>query len=119
MTDQLTDEQVIRKAVELADGWREHRGTFICDELPMSWLFDRLDDAAFNEDGYEAALDALAAQLVRQVDALYDTDLFFVDADRWMVRIEKHSIGTMGRSGGPDRTMNTLRAIVESGVLDK
>jgi hypothetical protein len=85
---------LIRKAVSLADGWRETVLPFID----------------------QRKLDALAAQLVRQVDA---TDDYYV--------IVKHDFAAV-RGRGPcvkhvedddaDRTLNTINAIVESGVLE-
>ena len=88
----------IKKAVELADGFsfNDKDAYFSTDELGCMWL------------------DALAAQLVRQVDALGTVTLNIYDR------------GTeVGKSGQPwatgiahDRTMNTIKAIVDSGVLE-
>ena len=90
------DNDIIKQAVELAEGW--FLGEF-SDEVvhfPQS----------FGNHGYidqQWVLDALAAQLVRQVDALRP-------------EIYEH-LFPRGHLG-PDRTENTIRAIVESGVLD-
>ena len=85
----------IRKAVELADGWDYYAD----DDHDQGWL------------------DMLAAQLVRQVDAL-DGFNFVSGQDCysyvWRACDDKAEMA----SYGPDRTMNTIKAIVASGVLD-
>ena len=96
----------IRKAVELAEGWSE----VTCNSTPLEIM-----EAP---SGYRGALiedvllDALAAQLVRQVDAagwcmVITTDISEILAGDSSTFAE-----------GPDRTMNTIKAIVDSGVLD-
>ena len=107
----MTDEEIIRRGVELADGWRLlSRGQI---ETPVFNAIAIL----INMD--QLFLDALAAQLTRQVDALdngffiditkHGADLYFGDA------LSEELVAGIA---GPDRTMNTLRAIVESGVLE-
>ncbi len=105
----------IRKAVELADGFsftRPGRGqqkqSLHVDYVGL-YLSDEISDPI---------LDALAAQLVRQVDVLAE---FFVDSDRygtakvWRGRYENMS--RVAKSNGENRTMNTIKVIVDSGVL--
>ena len=80
-------EDVIRKAVELADGfWWKEDCVHVLD-TPMHYRADALP---------QTILDALAAQLTRQVDELDD---YWVCAE-------------------DDRTMNTIKAIVDSKVLE-
>jgi len=111
----MNDQDYICKAVKLADGWwfysdNTYRvnflsGNFIIEEIPQ---------------GHK---DALAAQLVRQVDAL----------DKVLIQISPlHTVlkwrDTYGdvmefrrkeRSEGTDRTTNTIKAIVDSTVLQR
>ena len=118
----MTD--IIRKAVELADGW----GTLSSEKLvgvkstigkPLSinWLKE------------QATLDALAAQLVRQVDALCPH--YNIYYHKWLEGKQKQYTQLIGlRSSimsyhevlveveGNDRTMNTIKVIVDSGVLE-
>ncbi len=103
---------VIRKAVELADGWKYdeigHTGKYKI-HLPdtmQTWV-------DFN---YQPALDALAAQLVRQVDVLDEYRFNFARRGTMLKpRIGGH---LLGYCKGDDRTMNTIKAIVDSGVLE-
>ena len=90
----MNEQDYIKAAVELADGWTYHDGDcsheeterwFIGCKLPQVWL------------------DALAAQLVRQVDA--------IDGEK--IHNDFIQIGV----GPKDRTMNTIKAIVDSKVL--
>lgn len=111
----MTDKDIIRKAVELADGWCWNwDGAFNAD-ISNQMIFGR-----GAVDPQQWALDALAAQLVRQVDALHDGWLFESYEDR--ATVIRFDLCGMPRQkwheSGTDRTMNTLRAIVESGVLD-
>lgn len=95
-----TNEWYIKCAVELADGWSPHGG----------W-----GDTALNCDSAnQRALDALAAQLVRQVDALSEPTPDVI------IHNGMTHIGWLHdakQSHGSDRTMNTIKAIVDSGVL--
>lgn len=102
---------LIRKAVELADGFEVHNGRELRVLTNHGTFYVDYDQQFF--------LDALAAQLVRQVDALapdvlfdcgFDGEAFVVtDDDDWMIG---------GKKDSRDRTLNTITAIVESGVLD-
>ena len=88
----------IRKAVELADGFRWlHRDQV---EIPD------LNNAVLRPFEQQWFLDALAAQLVRQVDAV-------LPQQDWLTLSRPFY-----KTNGPDRTMNTIKAIVDSGVLD-
>ena len=108
----------IRAAVDLADGWRVFGGMDI-----EGWDYiapHQQDDKRLSEIT-QVDLDTLAAQLVRQVDAL---DGFFVDSDEYgtaKVWAKESGLG-MGRiaksnDGDKGRTMNTIKAIVDSKVL--
>lgn len=92
----MTDQEIIRKAVELLDG-----------------------DHYFPTDT-QWGLDALAAQLVRQVDAL-DRYAFGSDEAGWASVWDEmpsnfERIAIVDED--VDRTMNTLKCIVDSGVLE-
>ena len=113
----------IKAAVELADGF-EYKGNettmagsvrpFV--ETPIGFLSVSWD--AFIKT--PAYLDALAAQLVRQVDELPAQYYYHVEALRDETTVyESHGScdSNKGMAFGPDRTMNTIKAIVDSGVL--
>ena len=95
----MNDQDYIRKAVEL-----------VPDEWP--WDFFKADP---DQTMDQPLKDALAAQLVRQVDALpfEDFHAFHLERQRTYCNNDKGR----GESIGPDRTMNTIKAIVDSGVL--
>lgn len=104
----------IRKAIELADGWTlKETGAFhspFCE--PM---FDIAPEMLS-----QPHKDALAAQLVRQVDVLSG---YWVETTEGVATVCK-STGDSTDQGcgfmaldGEDRTMITIKAIVDSGVL--
>ena len=123
----MTDEDYIRQAVELADGW-------VSELVGRGASIDRYDEGEetilpkdsgvwWNLSGMpQFVIDALAAQLVRQVDALpvgkfpddAPTDIYILNGstDIW------HKKRLHAQAKGPDRTMNNIKAIVDSGVLD-
>lgn len=110
----MTDQGYIRKAVELADGWK-WIGRY---DDGIDWAaraaeieFERLDtDNQFVRD-------ALVAQLVRQADAiiLYRVRIeptgTFIDHEGTGERIADSCL-----AGG--RTMNTTKVIVDSKILE-
>ena len=111
--------ELIRKAAELA-GWLEvdEEGPYL--QIPAQPFSAYLDE--IKAPCYEYLLDALAAQLVRQVDALdgYSFESSF-DGLTWIISndLEFRSSGSvLVEIEGPDRTMNTIKAIVESGALN-
>lgn len=104
-----SDSEIIRKAVELADGWQYQEKWFAY----IPGLTDGVGEPSQSLDE-QFVLDALAAQLVRQVDALDWSD--FESQPTWCALFTKGD--RVSLKSGPDRTMNTLRAIVQSGVLD-
>ena len=108
----MTDEEYIRKAVELADGWEWCDGGFEDDNIIESLSGYRGSIIATPE-----LKDALAAQLVRQVDAL-ETHRVESHAASVMVYETHYPVNhAIAVRHGPDRTMNTIKAIVDSGVL--
>ncbi|MCK5641588.1 MAG: hypothetical protein KAJ19_12370 [Gammaproteobacteria bacterium] len=111
----MNDNDYIKAAVELADGFEWHDGE------PGGIYWPKVPLEA-NESGlyiwssleYQPVLDALAAQLVRQVDAIrgsgvivgpYKSGIYFEGGT-------KHEFDS-----GEDRTMNTIKAIVDSKIL--
>ena len=108
---------VIRKAVELADGWK-----MVSDCAHPPWVSIPNGPAFSLHNPSQILLDALAAQLVRQVDALNGN---WVTSSDEVVQVIGPIEGPGGPSGvwheseGVDRTLNTLRAIVESKVLEQ
>jgi len=108
---------VIRKAVELANGWKIHIHSDVDEnvdpfETVIIWSAGvgshKLSDPGQN------ILDALAAQLVRQVEK----EGFSVWQLSGDVTIQDMSRHTIEQAVGPDRTMNTIKAIVDSGILE-
>lgn len=116
----MNDKDYIKAAVELADGWDDN-GLY----TPFDGWRDCGDDR-FNLSQPE--IDALAMQLVRQVDAL--SPHFNIHHIKWTEgkldeRTELHGLSSpimsftelLTRVDGPDRTMNIIKAVVDSGVL--
>lgn len=109
----MNDEQYIRKAVELADGWRlvkqrdgmERMDNNVCAGFPIK--VDDLD---------HIWVSALAAQLVEQVDAL-DGHSFSSNALQWCY-VSRADGARTHFCASSDRTMNTIKAIVNSKVLE-
>lgn len=105
----MTNQNYIRKAVELADGWIAYDNSFLggCYFAPHS--YDRVP---------QPVLDALAAQLVRQVDALpfeQEGKTYFEVNN---IRAHLCTDITETEAEGSDRTMNTIKSIVDSKVLE-
>ncbi len=117
------DQEIIRQAVELAKGFRcfgakdLFLGLIVIEGVGLSWPVG---------DCPKCIIDALAAQLVRQVGELSGYHVQVGDEfspSRAMVfgpdfRTFKGYMLDDGDVEGSDRTMNTLRAIVESKVLE-
>ena len=110
----MKDEDYIKKAVELADRW------FVTDAN----IVKATGISPFHIGSThfaQATIDALAAQLVRQVDAIEapkhpDRPSAFYSTPHecqvWM-RGKVASVKT-----ADDRTMNTIKAIIDSKVLE-
>jgi len=102
----MTDADYIKKAVGLADGFEILNDKIVGELLETTEGF-------FSLDG-QIPKDILAAQLVRQVDALDGNHYIYpFDGVSDMVSPDGNT-----KAHGPDRTMNTIRAIVDSGVLE-
>lgn len=120
----MSDEEYIRKAVELADGFKQRSEGFIreFDDSGANFINFYLEWPEL-EDELRFGLDALAAQLVRQVDALGPNYAMQLARDVVCVdiyepegpRLLAHAQSCID---GPNRTMNTIRAIVDSKVLE-
>ncbi len=106
----------IRKAVELADGWRIRSGMNI--ETGSIWLIQGPDKflSCLVSEPKSYMLDALAAQLVRQVDALRTPSASVITSDLGSITIWRNR-QILAASINDDRTTNTIKAIVDSGVL--
>ena len=104
-----TEQDYIRKAVQLADGWHVTTGTE---------QFMIIGGGFSHQPPTQSMLDALAAQLVRQVDALADYWVQSTWERVYVMQIdETGDLGVMKRCRNSDRTMSTIKAIVDSGVL--
>lgn len=108
----MIDQDVLRKAVEYANGWFDRGSEF------WHQNFGHMPYSYMTLPGNEPMLDALAAQLVRQVDAL-DTAVFECDVNGRARVLSKSSEGLPHWGGqwserGPDRTENTITAIVQA-----
>ena len=109
----------IKRAVELADGWNWLDGK-------GKWaIWAPWNDAllAYSAEHIESqwVLDALAAQLVRQVDAIENFELLIRRDVTQLINVYSEAFEMdemIEYSGGHGRTMNTIRAIVDSGVLE-
>jgi hypothetical protein len=100
---------LIKRAVELADGW----------ELVGEVVYPPFRHRSVAMHTYNPStpiMDALAAQLVRQVDA---RDCCNIIVDYGYARLYDAETLSDVQGTGPDRTMNTIKAIVESDVLEK
>ena len=114
------NEELIRKAVKLANGWEWNSGFVHVCLHPVNGSYEFLFNA------YEGLpeqwhLDALAAQLVRQVDELESCIAVYIEPGVAKVGelVTEGFLINVTHSRGPDRTINTIRAIVESEVLDE
>ena len=111
----MNDQDYIRAGIELADGWEY-------DDDIHNKVWVRPDHYAYanNDDSQQIYLDALAAQLIRQVDALPD---YFVSTTEGVAMVHKQLNDNTDRSegyyemDGDDRIMVTIKAIVDSKVL--
>jgi len=117
-----SDQDYIRKAVELADHWaliRVWDGEDWIDSLDYKWSLSEPHIRCLLQDAAQTTLDALACQLTRQVDALNE---FWIDSDmhgvakiwRGFLYDRKERIA---KANDKNRTMNTLKAIIDSEVL--
>ena len=106
----MNDQDYILKAAKLIgwdadeEGWLYPPRNEIWGNLPSHVYFD-----------WPWVKDLIAAQLVRQVDALDDIRC---DVDSRYSEVWDDGQQTLGKCIGDDRTMNTIKAIVDSKVLE-
>ena len=115
----MNDSWYVQKGVELV-GWQWDENTLTGRkffELPQTKREQELGcSSTWVEDNNQVGRDALAAQLVRQVDAL-EPSVVVTIGDRHTEVLEMHGVNrTTVRLY--NRTMNTIRAIVDSKVLE-
>jgi len=109
----------IREAVELADGWDNYKHKDTGEYLGPIYGAFPIGTFAINLVGnYPPILDALAAQLVRQVDAIGSGSGVWIFSSYCEVHNEYCLQTTRTHENTDDRTMNTIKAIVDSGVLN-
>lgn len=110
---------VVHQAIELADGWSFEQST----RGSRVWV-ESIDYAYYVEKASldvlpHVLMDALAAQLVRQLD---ETIFRFESVEDGRAWVWPPSDATQGSSydcgAYADRTINTLVAIIDSGVLE-
>ena len=114
----MTDLKLITKAVELSDGFGFNNKT-VGGQLVYRYPTGTI--VVHSPSGFPVwFFDALAAQLVRQVDALDTPDTVEITHDSvWVGYRSKNneSWKRTRRTKSRDRTMNTIKAIVDSDVL--
>ena len=112
----MNNQDYIRKAVELADGWNEVGDHFHAVHIP-----DLGDCAVHHGIPSQWMVDALAAQLVRQVDALTTHHVVSRSGEVRVIKFDadEDEASTKGSAYGTDRTMNTIKAIVDSKILEQ
>ena len=119
----MNDQDYARKAIALADGWSitiDDDGEMTSFYAPM-WLpqatVKELSTSGVRLDKLsQQMLDALAAQLVRQVDALRNPSVGVITSELGSIHIWRES-KLLTESTQLGRTMNTIKAIVDSKVL--
>lgn len=118
----MTDEKYIRKAVELAYGFRMNTPRIVMPPFGGPWdLSDLVPPSSIRH----MVLDALAAQLVRQVEEIPgDEDgkpECVVGRGSALIEVDDPAEALGYRNlawvESEDRTMNTIKAIVDSGLL--
>ena len=108
----MNNQEYILAGIELADGWHtfEHAVEFL--EVVKTY------HGFGGPDSDKEIIDALAAQLVRQVDAIDGCE---VTSDSYAVTVTEaykpQTVRTIGIGHRWNRTTNTIKAIVDSGVL--
>ncbi len=109
----MNDQDYIRKAVELADGWADNNWREIQGIPDGAGFVAPITEGYFPNN--ETFLDALAAQLVRQVDALNRYDVRI--SKRCTLMYDDPAMAAQWGSSDDNRTMNTIKVIVDSEVL--
>ena len=102
----MNDQDYIRAGIELADGWNISKGWLVNGP----WIFEPLDAFAIHIDKLPDFLKAaLAAQLVRQVDALGFLECD-IDGGGTSITCPSNDEFSPIRVWGNDRAMNTIKA---------
>lgn len=110
-------EDYIRKGVELADGWS--CVMYKAGHTVYIGLIETAIGSKYHPEDQEM-LDALAAQLVRQVDALRGMTFETYQTFSKLTLIDAQAMPKDEFYGGEfDRTMNTIKAIIDSKVLEQ
>ena len=111
---EMTDDDYIYlvcKAVQLADGWGITNRAIYLNKTAMC-------HAQNDGSEYQATLDALAAQLVRQADQNKAFVVIYRENTQVWIEPDDGPEDRIVNEYGPDRTMNTIKAIVDSKVLE-
>jgi len=107
MIDTITDQEYLKKGVDLANGW-----SWECSE--MNVMIDGFCLFAAPRFYLDQPLkDALSVQLVRQVHALENKHIIDFNPKYTAIKIGLKWI----TAKGPDHAMNTIKAIINSNVL--
>ena len=116
------DDKTLRKAVELADGWSL---VHICDGEDWGQEFGDNSGVPTQQvliqdpHKFQSSLDALAAQLTRQVDATdYEMD-FRCDGGAEVLDVGRYTEALSICVSHDDRTANSIQAIIDSKVLER
>lgn len=117
----MNDQDYIRKAVEIADGWKwigSYDDGIDYAVRAAEYEFDKLDT------DQQIIRDALAAQLVRQIDTGQNSRIVSTSGGVSVMTDyfeEGRRIGyrCVAEETGPDRTMNAIKAIIDSEVLEQ
>lgn len=119
----MNDNDYIRKAIELAIGWKINisHNDFKTECVIPPLGVDTLENMSKNQ----MLMDALSAQLIRQVNEL---DGYSVGAGGEFDQVNRALVygpkfvawrgHVIGDSDGKDLTMNIIRAIIDSEVLE-
>ena len=104
----MNDQDYFKEGVELADGWVTYKDAdyFLGANYFACHAYD---------DAPQPVLDALAAQLVRQIPKPYGIWQYPIGVSISSMDLEDGR--ELSKVEGPDRTMNTIKAIVDSKVL--
>ena len=116
-----TDKEHLRAGVELADGWTLETGDLVHHK--DAWQLFPISELP------QTIKDAIAAQLVHQVDELNSMRTHIRDQNAKAFSSDEYGtarvwtsesglgFGRIAKANDNDRTMNTIKAIVDSGVL--
>lgn len=104
----VNDKEYILAGIVLADGWHTLDTAIGFLEIVKTY------HGFGGPDSDKEIIDALAAQLVRQIDT---NGRVIIRAERWWTEIAKREGKIICHVEGDDRTMNTIKCVVDSGLL--